>query len=403
MKVDLMRRVDYWAGIPICFSLTVVHKLGALLGFKKRGLKKPVKNIMFIELSEMGSAILAYSSLQKAKELFPDANIYFLIFAQNQDSVHVLKTLPRENVITISSKSLFAFATGTISALWKIRKKKIDTIIDLELFSRATSILSYLSGAKRRVGYYNFYSEGLYRGKFLTHNVEYNPHQHIAINFLNLVYALKAPIDQVPMLKQIVKDIPVAPRIESSDEERKNILDKMKKVNPNFESGRIVVMNTNAGLLPLRAWGVDNYAKLAKKILDTYPDIYITIMGVKEATRDAEYICKVAPDRCIDLTTRTTLKEVVDLFNVSEVLITNDSGPAHFASLTPIKNFVFFGPETPKLYAPLGDNFVSIYSNMSCSPCVSAYNHRKSPCTDNKCLQVITVDSVFEKIKSVLG
>ncbi|HFQ88757.1 MAG TPA: hypothetical protein ENK27_01660, partial [Desulfobulbus sp.] len=39
---------------------------------------------------------------------------------------------------------------------------------------------------------------------------------------------------------------------------------------------------------------------------------------------------------------------------------------------------------------------------LACSPCVSAANHRKTPCTDNRCLQAITVDQVFAAIRPVL-
>ena len=281
--------------------------------------------------------------------------------------------------------------------LWKIRKAKIDTVIDLELFSRATSILSYLSGAKRRVGYYKFYNEGLYRGNFLTHNVQYNVHQHISVNFLNLVYALKAPIHEVPMLKKRADDKPTVPRIESSEEERRKMFEKLNGLNPNIKEGdKIVILNPNAGLLPIRAWALEKYVELTRKVVE---DAFVVVMGVGDAANDAKVICEVSKDKCIDLTNKTTLKEVVDLFNVSDVLVTNDSGPAHFASLTPIKNIVFFGPETPKLYGPLGENSMPVYSDFSCSPCVAASNHRKTPCSDNKCLQVVTVGEVYKLVK----
>jgi ADP-heptose:LPS heptosyltransferase len=79
-------------------------------------------------------------------------------------------------------------------------------------------------------------------------------------------------------------------------------------------------------------------------------------------------------------------------------MLTNDSGPAHFASVTPLPVFVFFGPETPAIYGPLG-NMTPIYAGLACSPCVSAMNHRKSPCSDNVCLQIIPPEQVFESIR----
>jgi ADP-heptose:LPS heptosyltransferase len=82
--------------------------------------------------------------------------------------------------------------------------------------------------------------------------------------------------------------------------------------------------------------------------------------------------------------------------------VTNDSGPAHFAALTDVHVIVFFGPETPELYRPLTDRCTVMYSNYACSPCVSAYNQRRSVCTNNRCLTTISVDTVHAAVVDVL-
>jgi ADP-heptose:LPS heptosyltransferase len=97
----------------------------------------------------------------------------------------------------------------------------------------------------------------------------------------------------------------------------------------------------------------------------------------------------------------TSIAELVALYSISLIMLTNDSGPAHFASVTPLPVFVFFGPETPAIYGPLG-KMTPIYAKLACSPCVSALNHRKSPCSDNVCLQIISHDQVFEIIRPQL-
>jgi ADP-heptose:LPS heptosyltransferase len=82
-------------------------------------------------------------------------------------------------------------------------------------------------------------------------------------------------------------------------------------------------------------------------------------------------------------------------------MVTNDSGPPHFAAITDMPSFVIFGPETPALYGSLGKT-TPIYAGLACSPCVSAANHRKTACKDNVCLQVIKPLQVFEAIGSDL-
>jgi len=108
MDVENIRKIDKWLGIPMCAIFTVLYKIRTLF---KPSLKKPVqpRNILFVELSEMGSAILAYSVLQKTKELFPDSTIYFLIFEENKESVYITEAIPEENVLTIDCSNFSHF------------------------------------------------------------------------------------------------------------------------------------------------------------------------------------------------------------------------------------------------------------------------------------------------------
>ena len=402
MNIAAVRKIDFWLGIPLCWICTVIDRILSIF-LKPATVATPPKNVLFIELSEMGSAIIAYSAIQKTRALFPAANLFFLIFEENQESVYFTNVIPQEHVFTIRSKGgACGFLRDTLAVLMKMRRCRIDTAIDLELFSRATSLLSYLSGAQRRVGFHKFRMEGLSRGDLLTHKVQYNVYQHTALNFLNLVYALNAPMDEVPRLKHHLTDTPIVPRLESSETERASMFAKLQHIQPKLTtSDTLIVFNPNAGLLPIRAWPLPKYVELAQR-LTKHEAVYIVVMGVNAASKDAAVIAAAIGDRCIDLTNRTTLREVIDLFNLAAVLVTNDSGPAHFAALTPIKNFVFFGPETPSLYAPLGTQTFPIFANYSCSPCLSAFNHRNTPCTDPQCIKHIPVDEVYARIMQQL-
>ncbi len=84
-------------------------------------------------------------------------------------------------------------------------------------------------------------------------------------------------------------------------------------------------------------------------------------------------------------------------------MLTNDSGPAHFASVTSLKVFVLFGPETPHLYLPLGGNAEPFYLGLPCSPCVSAANHRKTTCLPRPCITGIPPSMVLEKLNNFLN
>lgn len=403
MNVDLMRKIDRYVGVPICFGLSSINWLGR--PFKR---KKPskIKRVLFLQISEMGSTIMANESIEYVKKKHPDAEIYYLIFKEMQDSIRLLNVIPPENIITIRGNSAFGFVIDVIKTVVKLRAKKIDVSFDLELFSRVSAILSYMIGAKYNVGFYKHDMEGLYRGRFQTHKVWYNPHQHISLNFLSLVNALDAPAGETPLLKKTFGiDRVKAPAIKSTAAEKDAIFAKLQGINPKIsKKHKIVVLNPNASnLIPIRRWPLRNYVALAEKLLED-KKVFLVITGMDYEKPDADAIIKhVGNERCINLAGKTrNIKELVDLYNISDLLITNDSGPAHFASCTQIKILAFYGPETPAVYGPLSRNCITMYSKYSCSPCVSAYNHRKTPCRDNKCLQAIAVDDACREIKKLI-
>ena len=402
---DTMRKVDYWAGIPICFILTVWYRLQRLFGLKNPRYNEKPKNVLFIELAEMGSTVIAYPAIKKLKSMYPNANVHFLLFKHIDASMEILNIIPKENVMTIEVKNIFTLFRDTLKFIYSCRKKKIDTTINLEMFARYSTILGYLSGARKRVGYYGYSMEGLYIGNFLTHKVIYNPHVHTAHSFIALVRSLNFPVNEIPMVKySVLEDKLEVPKIRLDAKSKQDIWNKLKGINPSInEKKKLILVNPNASkLIAIRKWPLENYAKLVKKLIQDN-DAYVAIIGVANEKPDAEFIVNYAKSkRVLDLTGKTTLKELIDLFNIGKVLVTNDSGPAHFASLTDIHIIVFFGPETPELYKPISNNVTVMYSHFACSPCVSAYNQRLSPCNNNLCLKSMDVERVYQTVKKLV-
>ncbi|HZX10353.1 MAG TPA: hypothetical protein VFG01_05335, partial [Acidobacteriota bacterium] len=146
MNVQLMRKIDRRMGISLCFLLTLAHKFFKI--FKKPDPIKNPKRILFIEMSEMGSMVLAYSLFLKTKKLYPNSTLYFLTFKQNRYAVDILHIIPQSNVLTIDNRNLWIFSVSTFRTLWELQRIKLDMAVDLETFSRYSAILSYLCGAK---------------------------------------------------------------------------------------------------------------------------------------------------------------------------------------------------------------------------------------------------------------
>ncbi len=403
MNINTMRAIDRWAGIPLTFMLTLLVKLIAIV---KPQIHIQPRRILFIELSEMGSTILVDPALRKTQAKLANSELYFVIFAKNRPSLDLIGTISRENTFTIREQSLLHLVFDTIRFLLWTRKKKIDTVVDLELFSRFTTLLSGACGAANRIGFYSFHNEGLYRGELLTHKVSYNPHIHIAKNFIALINALLSEHREIPFSKELISDADIAlPTISFPKESLDNMHEVIRRRFPGYqkEYHRIVLINPNASeLLPQRRWMPERYIALIEKILSTADDLLVLVTGAPSEEEEAAAMCtRIGSKRCINFAGATPLGQLPILYTLSLLMVTNDSGPGHFSSITPLPTFVLFGPETPALYGSLG-NSTPIFAGLACSPCVSATNHRKTPCIDNKCLEAISVEQVFDHIEPLL-
>ena len=402
MNVDLMRKIDYFVGVPLTFFSSTVFKLLDLANPCK---PVPVKNTLLIELSEMGSTILVDPAMQKLKKTF-DAKLFFVIFSKNKDSLLLLNTVPEENIFALREDNLLTLVIDVFRFLLWTRKHHIDTVIDLELFSRVTALLSAFSGATNRVGFHAFFNEGLYRGNMMTHNVAYNAHQHIAKNFVALVNALIVEDKQVPYAKTLVTDDEIKLNKAIIDKTTQlAVINKIKLMYPHWvQHQKIILVNPNASeLLPQRRWPVQNFVRLCEDLLAAYPETIILLTGAPSEQVEAEALKnQVGNERCINFAGQVKFLQLPALYSIAELMITNDSGPGHFSAVTEMPSIVLFGPETPALYGSLG-NSIALFAGLSCSPCVSAANHRETPCTDNLCLQKILPEQVMDAVKKTLS
>lgn len=397
MQIAGMRLLDRWVGIPLTAVLTGVRRIEDVLRDKR---SEPPQRIVIIKLVEQGATVVAEPALRRAIDRVGRDNVFMTVFADNRFIVDVLDVIPRDNVITIRDDNLFICAVDTLRALWRIRRERIDTAIDFEFFSRFSGALTYLTGARRRVGFHSYGGEAGYRGDLMTHRVAYNVALHAGEIYSVLVAAAFMPPDGLPM-------VDVSHAIEQPVSKFEPAVAEVRAVEATVrrELGRenippFMLFNANSGdMLPLRRWAPQRYVELAKRLLQKYPQLAIAFTGSPEEQAEAETLVgQVGSDRCFSLAGQTTLRELLVLYGLADVLVTNDSGPAHFASLTPIDIVALFGPETPAVFGPTSPRGHVIHTALACSPCVNAFNQRHTTCTTNLCMQRIPVDEVFEKV-----
>lgn len=405
MDIHLQRLVDRWCGVPLCGALSAWHAGQRALGVVPPPDERPLlRRVLVILLSEMGSLVLAEPMFRRLRERHPGVEIHAMVFRKNRSVLDLLRVVDPAHVITLRDGSPAQLAGDLLRAVGIMRSQRFDAVVDCELFARISAILSGLSGARHRAGFHRATQEGLYRGSFMTAPVPYNPYRHLSHQLIALVESIGTPTTppnkNAPITERF--DPPVF-QPEAGEVERE--VAQLHRDHPACEGRSLVLMYPSGGLLPIRAWPLEHYAAIARALLaDGHA---VGIIGMPEdrlLADDLRRACDFLPG-IVNLAGETrSVRHLMCLFHRAKLLITNDGGPVQFAAMTPIHALVMYGPETPLLYSSWSPRMRAFWQPIACSPCVTAYNHRNSPCDgDNQCLKRIAPDAVLAAAREALA
>jgi lipopolysaccharide heptosyltransferase II len=398
MKVLTQRALDRILGTVLCYFCS-------LFPWRYRYLPLGVKpqKILVIILSEMGSLVLAKPMFEHIKSKYPQSIIHLLVFERNREIPEILQLVPVTRVFTVNTRCLWRFLRDSLQVLIRLRKIKIDTVFDCELFSRISSIYSLLSGARIRAGFHPHTQEGLFRGNFINRPILYNPYTHITRQFITMVEALEP--HGMPIVKRKVSPDTLSSFTLNLDQgDIDAVSTRFSTDFPHIRGKELVLIYPGGGLLPIRAWPVAYFCHVAEDLIRR--GYAIGIIGMEDDRQLAHVIlAHCRSEHCVDLTGYTkSIRDLIILLHLASLIISNDGGPGHFAAMTRTPSIVLYGPETPTLYGTLSSNAHFFYVQLPCSPCLTAYNHRNSPCDgDNVCLRSISPDAVLKKAYEILG
>lgn len=381
-KFNKLRFLDRKLGIPLCNFFYLVKKTFFLHGRHKFDRMK-VKKILVIKIWGMGSIILASPVFQNLRQRFPEAEIWFLT-KEGMENIYPTKFFDR--IITIKIKGLGSEVWRFFDLVRTFRQQEFDLVIDLEIVSRYSALLSYLCGAKTKVG---FEIIGQNKDRLYDYKSLYHEGKHISQIFLGSLDVLG--FEPSPF-------VPAVPEFSSKDEVAVASFLTVSGIH-----GRYVIININASELALeRRLPLKTFEAIISNIRNNFPDTAIVLMGapgesvyVSEFKRDHLY----AFTEVYDFSGRLKLTELFVLIKKAALVISNDSGPSHVAAAFSVPLVVFFGPETPVVYRPIGEDVTVFYADLYCSPCISVYKDKKINCTNNnRCLTALLLDDINRQV-----
>lgn len=348
-----------------------------------------MEKFLIINPFGIGDVLFTTPVINALKEKYPDS---FIGYWCNERTKDLLKNYNRiDRIFALSrgdikriyrGKSVKGFL-ALLGLLKEIRKERFEIAFDFSLDSRY-GFLSRTIGIKKRIGF-NYKN----RGRFLTDKIDLQGYsgRHVIEYYFDLL-----------------KFIGIAPA----------------KMGPELITG-----STNKGTIkngPVlgiamgggESWGKDasykqwparKFGQLAARLIKDF-NVKIILLGGAEEKALAEAVINEADTNngsMMDMTGKMGLEELASTIKGLKILICNDGGPLHMAVALGVSTVSIFGPVDERVYGPYppSEKHLVVKKDLSCRPCYE--NFRFKGCLNNKrCLEDISVDEVYGKVKSLL-
>lgn len=389
MSFRAMRIIDRYVGqilflllIPIVWVLDKVRT--------KPDSPDDVRIVLVQKFLGIGSIINLIPSIRLIRKQFPNAKIIFLTFTQQKEICSI--TNIADEIITIDPSTPIRFILTNLKTILKLWTMGVDICLNFEFFANYPMLTSCLSGARQRAGFFSLFS---LRSVLLTHPANFNHFHHISRNFMAIVEAVGAKVENE------AKDL----ELPSFAHEYRDQLEAL--IGP-IDGPPIIVINPNTSVLcEYRAWAQQRFAEFVKRLFKKWPHFrYVFIGSASEQKNVQEIMDLLGPlkESVFNLAGKTNLKCLLALLEGSDLFLTNDSGPAHIAACYKVNEIVLFGPETPVLYGPLNENCRVIYHPPHCSPCLNVLDNKNYDyCPDVICMKSISVDEVCSAAVDIIN
>ncbi|MBX3229653.1 MAG: glycosyltransferase family 9 protein [Labilithrix sp.] len=403
LDVKMMRKVDAVVGNAICSALAVGKRL-------KRPFMQPVtayKKICVMKFFGMGSIVVATPSLRALRDQFPGAEIHFVTFKGNKELLEILGLTDKHYFVDNSSPQ--AFVASTLKVARDLRAAGCDLVIDLEFYAKFPLVLASLGNIPQKAGFY--LNPEPWRRELLDVPGWYNHYFHTKDIFLSLVYLLaKDDFYYLEFAEFAAKY--TYPRVSPAEASLAAVWSKLAAHGVG-KNGRVFVINPNTSpeLAPeARKWPAERYGELARLLLAEYPEACVAFIGTKGEAAYVEAVARTTRDpRAFSMAGELNLRELLALFSITDVLVSNDSGPMHLACLVDTPTVGLFFADTPTLFAPIGSRVASIAPNLYSMPLFTVYNGkdvvvgRKSEAVRNTAACTVSVKEVFERTRPVIS
>jgi lipopolysaccharide heptosyltransferase I len=335
--------------------------------------------VLILKPSSLGDVVQALPVLRLLKRHLPHSSVYWWI---DTDLSELLRGDPDLTGIVHFQRRRWAAPRNWIrlarDVAWA-RHQRFDWVIDLQGLLRSAAFAWLANGSlcvgldTPREGARGFYDIAVPRRSFHTHAVDW---------YLETLKTLSVPISaQFDWL-------PVRPEVASK-------LDRAWSL----KAKRWILVQPGARWMNKR-WPVEHFAQSVQALAESHPNHSFAVLGSADEQPLAAQVCAAAPSRCLDLSGKLTLPELVEWIRSAELMLTNDTGPMHIAAAVGTPVVALFGPTEPRRTGPYGQLERALQISLPCVPCMRSRCRYEKPL---ECLRGLTPEPVLASARAVLS
>jgi lipopolysaccharide heptosyltransferase II len=352
---------------------------------------KDIGRILIIRLSAIGDVVRTLPAANALRDRFPGAHIGWVLEEKARD---VLACQPEIDEIIVFQRErwrkgilnplTFLRTIGEVCRFAKeLRSKHWDIALDFHGILK-TGLISYVSGAKDRVGFGRGYCK---EWNYLFNNRKVIPRSTRMSRFeRNCVLLRFIGVDGDR------GDVDLHVSREDVDYVDQFFRDR----GPAISTPLVAIHPGTSPKTPYKRWAPANYSELADRLVEELKASILLTWGPGERSMVDEVRGRMRVNAVVAPETHS-LKQLAEIFRRCNVYIGSDTGPMHIASLVKTPVVGIYGPTDPIVNAPYeGTPHVIVRKDLPCSPC------RNRMCKDVKCMGAISTQDVLNAVKALL-
>jgi len=344
--------------------------------------RENIRNILLIQLGDIGDVVLSFPAVRALYETFPQANVVVAVREKAKELIEDCKWATDVISVNEEKRTWIEELKYQKRFFSRLRRFHFDLAIDMRAGDRE-ALLAFFSGARQKVGF--FANDGkLWRNRVFTHLAIPEPKQgwHMAEYYLSLLVAYNIKTEQI----QPKHDVP-----EDRYKKAKVLLKK-----EGVPSDRPIIAVQPFSLWKYKEWGVDKYIQLINWLISEY-DVSIIITGSLDERERADEIIKKCPLNTYNLAGKSSIGTLAAVFKACKLFIGVDSAGVHIAAAVGVPTVCIFGPSSSSGWAPRGKLHRVVHKDLPCVPCC------KKGCDNSeysRCLEELTIEKVMSVVKS---